>query len=232
MNRFALPVSCAALLGTLACGSSTVTQPPGVPPTTASVSVAEPGGDAHDPHWAALKRQLEEPWGRRNDKDDQLHTPLIDWVHWKRVRYWGVEHFVGFRYGDDHHVLSMGFVLDPPESGKTDARACMRVFDAWARPQIRGYDVKLGEIRTRETKWREHAIEVKMVDGYVDTAFRRRSFSAAWAAYPAYSDACLVYAIAVPWDGQDELAKKVRDRYANEAFEQMLPLTATRPLRK
>ncbi len=43
------------------CGSSVQTQPPGKPPTPASVTVTEPGGDAHDAHWAALTRQLEAP---------------------------------------------------------------------------------------------------------------------------------------------------------------------------
>src|SRR5690606_3693419 len=91
------------LLLTAACGSSGVTQPPGAPPSPHTVTVAEPGGDAHDPHKAALERQLKEPWGARNDKDDQLHAPTPDWQNWKRVRYWGVDHFTGFRYGDDHH---------------------------------------------------------------------------------------------------------------------------------
>src|SRR5687768_5050364 len=72
------------------------------PPTPASVTVKEPGGDAEDKQGAALFRQLDEAWGLRNDKDDQLHVPLPDHQHWKRVRFWGVEHFVGFRYGGDH----------------------------------------------------------------------------------------------------------------------------------
>lgn len=214
------------------CGSSVQTQPPGKPPTPASVTVTEPGGDAHDAHWAALTRQLAAPWGWRNDKDDQVHAPLPDWEKWKRVRYWGIEHFTGFRYGDDHHVISIAVVLDVPEGKKMNSELCMRRFEAWARPQIRGYEVVLGEFGYHETIWRDDGVKVKSVDGHVDTAFSRRRFSAAWAAYAAYPDACLVYAMAVPWDTQPGLAKKVRDRWVAEAFDKMNPLTKTRPYRK
>ncbi len=219
-------------LAVLGCGSSSQTQPPGVPPTPTSVSVAEPGGDAHDAHWAALTRQLSEPWGERNDKDDQIHLPLPDWEHWKRVRYWGVKHFVGFRYGDDHHVVAIGFVLEVPPGSATDVHTCMRHFEGWARPQMRGYEVKLTPMRSHETTWRDQPIVVKMVDGYVDTAFSRKKFSAAWAAIPAYPDACFIYAVAVPWRDHEKLAKKVRDRWVNEAFDKVNPLTQTHPERK
>lgn len=224
--------SAAALLAQVACGSSSVTQPPGKPPTPESVTVAEPGGDAHDPHRAALLRQLERPWGARNDKDDQLHAPTPDWEKWKRVRYWGVDHFTGFRYGDDHHVIAIAFVQDIEDGDDNDSRSCLRRFEAWVRPQIRNFDVKLGPVGVRESTWRERKILVQFVDGWVDTGFSRKEFSAAWTAYPAYPDACLVYAMAVPWREQQELAKKVRDRWVAEGFQRMSPLTPTRPFRK
>src|SRR5687768_11159743 len=62
------------------------------PPTPKSVTRSNPGGDAPDPHEAALRRLLEAPWGARNDKDDQVHAPTPDWENWKRVRYYSVEH--------------------------------------------------------------------------------------------------------------------------------------------
>ncbi|MBX3130719.1 MAG: hypothetical protein KF718_28635 [Polyangiaceae bacterium] len=221
-----LTLSCAA------CGSSPQTQPPGAPPSPASVSVAEPGGDAHDGHWAALTRQLAEPWGRRNDKDDQLHAPMPDWERWKRVRFWGVKHFTGFRYGDDHHVVSVAFVLEVPEGSKQSSATCMRRFEAWVRPQIRGHEIQLTPQGEHTVTWKEQSIAIKSVDGYVDTAFSRREFSAAWAAYPAYPDACLVYGVAVPWRKQRELARQVRDRWVQEGFEKIVTLTETRPVRK
>src|SRR5450432_3518147 len=86
-------------------------------PTPATVTVKEPGGDATDAHQAALDRLLTAPWGMRKDKDDQLHVPMPDSDNWKRVRYFCVEHYVGFRYGDEHHAMLIAFVQDlPPDT--------------------------------------------------------------------------------------------------------------------
>jgi hypothetical protein len=225
-------LSAAVLLSTAACGSSAPTQPPGVPPRPQTVTVAEPGGDAHDPHVAALSRALAQPWGQRDDKDGQIFVPLPDWEKWKRVRYWGVEHLVGFRYGDEHHAVALIFVRDVEPGADLDSKSCLRDFEAWARPQTQGYDVKLQPIETRTSKWRGQRLYIHFVDGHADYGFSRKKFSAAWAAYPAYPDACLIYAIGVPWRDHADEAKKLRDRFLTEAFERVNPLTQTRPERK
>jgi hypothetical protein len=217
----------------LGCGGSAApaARPPGEAPTPASVTVAEPGGDADDPHWAALNRQLLEPWGQRNDKDNQLLVPLPDAGNWKRIRVWGVEHFVAFRYGKQGHALTAGVVQEVEAGEAIDSLRCLRRFDKWARPQLRAYDVKLGPIAQREVSWKNQSIMVESVDGHVDWGFSRRRFSAAWAAYPAYPNACLVYAVGVQWGEQEQLAKQVRDRFLLEAFQRVEPLTAERPYR-
>ena len=201
MNRQVFLVAL-ALVGAQGCGPGAVRQPPGRPPTPQSMNVAEPGGDAANPHRAALSRLLKAPWGRRNDKDGELEAPTPDWKNWKRVRYWGVHHFTGFRYGDEHHVIAIVFVQPVPPGTATDAKSCMRRFEAWTRPQIRNYDVKLSPIGHKDEHWRGQPMEVESVDGEVDFAFSKHQFSAAWATYPAYPDGCLIYAIAVPWRGQ------------------------------
>lgn len=222
----------AALLG-VGCGSTGApSQPPGVPPRPSTVTVAEPGGDAHDPHWAALERQLAEPWGERDDKDNQLLVPLPDTPKWKRVRYWGVDHFLGFRYGDDHHVIALAFVQDVEPGVPTDSKTCIRRFESWARTQSKSFEPKLDAIGERSARWRDKPLSIHFVDGYADVGFSRREFSAAWAAYPAYPDACLIYAVAVPWRDQPEQARKVRDRFLTEAFERVNPLTPAKAVRK
>ncbi|MCC6900943.1 MAG: hypothetical protein IT377_18340 [Polyangiaceae bacterium] len=216
-----------------ACGSSGVPpQPPGTPPKAETVTVAEPGGNAHDPHFAALDRQVHEPWGERNDKDNQLLVPLPDAPKWKRVRYFGVEHFLGFRYGDDHHVLALAFVHDAEPGAAVDSRSCIRRFESWARAQSKAFGPKLEAIGERNSKWRDQPLSIHFVDGYADVAFSRREFSAAWAAYPAYPDACLIFAVAVPWRDQPEAARKLRDRFLTEAFERVNPLTPVKAVRK
>lgn len=220
------------IAGLTGCGGSVQKQPPGQPPTPDTISNDEPGGDAFDPHRAALLRQLSEPWGLRNDKDDQIHVPTPDWKNWKRVKFRLVKHFTGFRYGKEHHVMSLVFLLDvPPESHQT-SQSCMNRFEAWARPQLSDYDVSFGEFKTTLKRWHKEPLQVNYVDGHVDVGLQRYKFSVAWAAYAAYPDACLIYAVAVPWFEQGELAQKVRDRWVREGFQHMRPLTEFRPYRK
>lgn len=202
------------------------------PPSPQSVSVKEPGGDAADRAEAALLRQLEEAWGKRWDKDDQLLLPLPDSAYWKRVRYWGVEHFVGFRYGNDHHVLAIGFVQEVPPGTPVNTDTCMRRFEQWGRPQTKPFNVKFGPFSVHHQRWRNQRLEVHSVDGEFAAAFSTTSFSAAWAAYPAYSDGCLIYAIAVPWRDHPDLAKQVRDRWVAEGFTLADPKTPERAVRK
>lgn len=196
------------------------------------MTVKQPGGDASDPEEAALFRQLDEAWGSRTDKDDQLVLPLPDASHWKRVRYWGVEHFVGFRYGNDHHVLAIGFVQEVPAGTPVNTETCMRRFEAWGRPQTKPFNVKFGPFAVHHQRWRNQRLEVHAVDGEFSAAFSTTSFSAAWAAYPAYADGCVVYAMAVPWRDHPELAKQVRDRWVTEGFARIDAKTPERATRK
>jgi hypothetical protein len=217
--------------GPKADGASTP-KPRPKPPTPESVTVKQPGGDAANPEEAALFRQLDEAWGQRGDKDDQLLVPLPDSDHWKRVRYWGVEHFVGFRYGNDHHVLAIGFVQEVPAGTPVTSETCMRRFEQWGRPQTKPFNVKFGPFAVHHQRWRGQRLEVHAVDGEFSAAFSTTAFSAAWAAYPAYSDGCLIYAVAVPWRDHPDLAKQVRDRWVKEAFTQIDAKTAVRAVRK
>jgi hypothetical protein len=202
------------------------------PPSPQSVTMKEPGGDATDHQEAALYRQLDQAWGLRSDKDDQLLVPLPDSEHWKRVRFWGVEHFVGFRYGNDHHMLAVGFVQEVPAGTAVTSETCMRRFEAWGRPQTKPFDVKFGPFAVHHQRWREQRLQVYVVDGEFSAAFSTTAFSAAWAAFPAYQDGCLIYAVAVPWRKHPELARQVRDRWVREAFTQVDPKTVERAVRK
>jgi hypothetical protein len=232
---------CLLCFAALACGSKPVplsepgnaekVAPKTRPPTPKSVTRSNPGGDAPDQHEAALRRLLEAPWGARNDKDDQVHAPTPDWENWKRVRYYSVEHFTGFRYGKDHHAIGIVFVQKLPPGMPVKSELCLREFEAWGRPQIKGIDVKFGPFGVKLSRWRDQTLVIQSVDGRVNWGFVSSEFSAAWAAYPAYPDACLVYAIALPWRGHAELARGVRDRWVNEGFVFMNPLTPEAPYR-
>jgi hypothetical protein len=210
--------------------TSTVKQPR--EPSPDSVTRDHPGGDAPDQHEAALRRLLLSPWGARNDKDDQVHAPTPDWEHWKRVRYYNVEHFTGFRYGKDHHAIGIVFIQKMPPGTPVKSELCLREFEAWGRPQIKGIDVKFGPFSQKLSRWRDQTLVIQSVDGRVNWGFAAIEFSAAWAAYPAYPDACLVYAVALPWRGHADLARAVRDRWVTEGFVFMNPLTEQVPYRR
>jgi hypothetical protein len=222
-----------ALFAVSACGGGAATppKPPGAPPTPATVTRAQPGGDAADPHAAALDRLLTEPFGERSDRDDQLLVALPDHENWKRVRFWGVDHFLGFRYGEDHHAMVIVFVEDTPEEQPT-SELCIRKFEAWGRPQIKSYDVKFEPFQAHHGKFFDRPLVGLAVDGSVNLGFSRTEFSAGWAAYAYYPHACMVMAVAVPWRDRPERAKRVRDRFLNEGFPKSKPLTDTRPYRK
>ncbi len=202
-----------------------------MPPTPASVTLAEPGGDAHDPHEAALLRQLEQGWGFQVDKDNQLRLPLSDTEHWQRVRFRLIDHFTGFRYGKDRHLVTVAFVVDTPPDEKQTSESCMARFEASAIEKAETAGARYREVRGKTLRWKKKPLLVHSTDGSLDFFFRHYEFSAAWAAYPAYRDACLVYAVVVQWEGYPELARKVRDRWVDEAFVAIKPLTRTRPYR-
>jgi hypothetical protein len=219
-------------LAMLAGCSTSVYAPAGASPTPSSITHDNPGGDAPDPHEAALQRQLTKRWGYQEDKDGQLRVPIVDYKNWERVRYWVVDHLVGFKYGDDYHVLNAVFMIDLPAGTKPEPRSCMMRAEKWLYPQLKNFEVKLGEAEYSENTWHDHEVMVKSVDGYVDFGFERRRFSAAYAAYDAYPDACMIFGVAVPWREHEELAKKVRDRWIHEAVPLIRPMTPTRPFRK
>ena len=231
----------AAALWLSACGggaqTATAAAPPAArapspPPAPATVTPAEPGGNAADPHEAALTRLLSAPWGARADKSDQVRLPIPDWENWKRVRYFGVEHFVGFRYGDEHHAMALAFVQDLPPGTPVKSDTCIRAFENWGLPQTHAFDVKFSPFESHFAKWQNQILESRSVDGRVNLGFSSPEFSGAWAAYPAYPDACLIFAIAVPWRDHKELAIKLRDRFVSEGFPLLSVLNRNKPEHK
>lgn len=190
-----------------------------------------PAAAAKDEHQLALERQLTEPWHRRADRDEQLLVPLADANNWKRVRFWLIDHFTGFRYGDDFDALNVVFVHDVEPGVKLTTEYCMKNAERWARPQLRAFDVRMGPVQSQTVRWKHTDIAVRTADAVVDYGVGPSQFSAAWAAYPAYTDACLVFAFAVPWGEHRELAVQVRDRWIDEGIRRLKPLTEARPHR-
>jgi len=200
-------------------------------PTPESVELEEPGGDAPDPHAASLARMLTSAFGWAGDKDDQVRIMLPDSGHWKRVRYHGFEHLTGFRYGMDHHAISVILVEDTRQGRAPTPETCMRHAETLARPRARELSVETQAIVETKVPWRGKTLIMHSTDGEFPFGFRRISFSAAWIAYPAYESACLYQVFGAKYEGHPELARKLRDRWMAEAASQIDIRTTTKPYR-
>lgn len=213
-----------------ACGSSKPTKPPGVPPTPTSITKENPGGDAHDPHFAALTRQLESNFGWRTDKDNQARFPLPDRRNWTRVRFLIVDHFVAFKYGDDQHAVTAGFVVElPPEAPRTSA-ACIQQFELESMPKVGEFGGKVTDIESHMGTWKEMPLVIRRATGHVKIFGKKYDAALTWAGYPAYEGSCLVYAVAIPWNGNRALAEQLRDHWAG-GFKKFRPYTTEAPFR-
>ena len=200
-------------------------------PTPGSITLEEPGGDAPDAHAATLARMLTAPFGWVKDKDDQVRIMLPDAHLWKRVRYRGFEHLTGFRYGMDHHAVSVVLVEDTRLGRRPTPESCMRHAETLARPRVRELSVETQPIAETKVPWRGTTLIIHSVDGEFPFGFRRIGFSAAWTAYPAYESACLYQAFGAKYDGHPDLARKLRDRWVTEAATKVDIRTATKPFR-
>lgn len=207
------------------CHSVTPRQPSGIPPTATSINREQPGGDAADPHQAALKRLLEEPWGWRNDKQDALHVPLPDWGNWRRIRYYGVPSFVGFRYGDDHHAVIAIWVREVDEG--TTLAQCLDEHEKWGEPFAQTFGVRVEQGPAVMSPWSpqpgpkpEGPLEIvtRSLDAEMDTIFARGTYYAAYTAYAMWPKTCTIFGFAVAVRGAPELARQVRERYVTDGF--------------
>lgn len=211
------------------CGHSGDRRPPGVPPTPSSVSRDEPGGDAHDPHHAALDRLLTGEWGWRNDRRDVFHFPLSDWGNWRRVRFWGMPTFVAFRYGNKHRAVAALWARRLQDEDPESLELCLERMEAWATPVAELYHAEFIKRPRTKASWKtDDDVLVQPIDAIVNSLFSRSTYHAVAAATFAWPRVCVVYGYAFRSEEEEGLAAKVRDRYAREAFSR---LTVNDPLR-
>ncbi len=204
-------------------------RPPGVRPTPKTVSREEPGGDAHDPHKAALDRLVTGAWGWRNDRRDVFHFPLSDWSNWRRVKFWGMPTFVGFRYGDKHRAVAALWVRQLRENDPEDLAFCLDRMEAWAQPVADVYRTKFIKGPRTYASWKsKDDVLVQSIDATVQGLFSESQYRAVAAVSFAWPRICVIYGYAFDSKDHAELAAKVRDKYALEAFSR---LTVKDPLR-
>jgi hypothetical protein len=218
MDRFAL-APCFVVAALLAgCGPTLPKRPPGLPPTPATVTKANPGGDAADPEKAALDRLASESWGARRDHANTLRVPLMDWKNWRRVTFLGHPLRAGYRYGDDHHAVVI--VWYEPVEGPNDPDSCLARFSEYALPIARAFNVRIEPPKLSRGKQRvsgeARPVALESVDAHVKNLFSDEDYAAAIAAYASFPGTCLVQGFAVVAGNHPELARRIRDRWIKE----------------
>jgi hypothetical protein len=201
-----------------ACNSAVPSLPPGVPPTPASVTRKNPGGDAADPEQAALERLLNEPWGRHTDRYNTLQVPLADWKNWRRVRIWSHPTRATYRYGDNHFAIAT--VVYTKTSGPSDPDSCLEEFWAKNAPLADAYGVRLGASEllrtTQDLDGEVRPLVLKILEGSVDAMFSSDDYVGALAVYESWPGTCLVHGLAVKSTHHPDVARRVRDRWLDE----------------
>ena len=201
----------------MGCSTSLPKQPPGLPPTPTSITKDEPGGDAADPEAEALRRLEDQRWTARSDRDASLLVPLPDGRNWRRVKFWTIDTFAGFRYGDEHHGVAAVFLRDAPKAG-ADSAACLRDFEKWGAPLATGLGMKLSEPVAVPVKWHGQEIAVRKREGKILWGLSEREYAAVYGAFTPWEGQCLIVSYGFPLKGDVSLGMRVRDRFAEEAF--------------
>ncbi len=209
-----------------ACGA----KPPRVvaPPSAASISKKQPGGDSQDPHEAALQRLLTEPNRSHQDRFRTLRVMLPDRKNWRRVRFYGHPTRANFRYGDDHHAVAV-ISYEKARSGDSPSQ-CLEQMIGRARPLADRFSFAIGAIdhtvsehplgterfgrpvRERRRS-RSSPMAIASLGGEFETLFNTDAYRAAVAAYSSWPGTCLVQGFAVRIGSDADLAQAVVERW-------------------
>lgn len=209
-----------ASVATAGCASAP-RQAPGLPPTPASVTREEPGGDAADPDLAALERLEHEAWGFKKDKFQTLRVPLPDMKNWRRGRipffpmrgiYW---------YGAERYAGTAVWYVEA-EEGKDDLETCAKRFfetgntavEKFGSVEYRTRPLEPNDKKTRAKK----KVHVVLAEGHVDSIIVSDDYVGAVAAVESWPGTCLVYGFAVASGLHPEVAVRVRDRWIEEGI--------------
>jgi len=188
-------------------------------PTPASVTLANPGGDAADPQLAALQLLDRALLAPRRDRYNTLVLQLPEAKYWRRVKLWGYPTRAAFRFGDEHHAVVA--VWYEPAMGPDDPERCLQRFVAHGRPAAEAFGVRADEVRLVRTL--QHGatsskpMVVDVIDATVDGLLDTTEYAAALAAYASWPGTCLVQGFVVAAGKHRALAQRIRDRWVAEA---------------
>jgi hypothetical protein len=163
----------------------------------------------------------------RVDRQNSVRLLLPDAPHWTRVKFFGTESLVGFRYGKDHHAVVAGSVVHVDDENAPGA--CGKAFEGWAQPMVDAFDVAIEHEPPRAVPWFGKIVDIDALMAKTATLGMRDEYAVAYATYPAWKGSCLVVGIAIPARDELERAKAVRDRFAAEVLPTVQVLTKDEP---
>ncbi len=211
---FALAVPCLAGLGCSSASLSNVPVTAAPPPRDDGEAAQGVGGGLS--HSAALEQLKIGHPGFVMDRQGSIRFPLPDARHWTRVKFWGIESLAGFRYGKEHHAVVGATVTHVPADAPQGA--CTKSFEEWAAPWVQAFEVEIEREPPRAIPWNAKIVDIDVLYARAATLAAREGYAVAYAAYPAWPGACLILGIAVPAREDEERAKEVRDRFAQEVL--------------
>jgi len=185
------------------------------------------GGSGGPEHAAALEQLRTAHFDWRTDRQNAVRVLLPDAPNWLRVKFWGVQSLVGFRYGKSHHAIVGGFVVHVPD--ETVPGACGKAFEDWAQPYADAFEVEVAHGPPTAFPWNGKIVDVDSFVATTATLGDHDQYAAVYATYPVWPKACLILGIAIP--ARDELgrAKAVRDRFAAEVLPKVQIPSKTEP---
>jgi hypothetical protein len=218
----------ALVLGLAGCSSASLSQVPvtAAPPPKDDGKTAEGVGGGLS-HSAALEELKIAKVGFVIDKQGSVRFPLPDAPHWTRVKFFGIESLVGFRYGKEHHAVVAGTVIHvPPDAPQGE---CGKAFESWAAPWVKAFEVDIEREAPRAFPWETRIVDVDVLYARAATLAMREGYAVAYGSYPAWPGACLILGIAVPAREDEERARAVRDRFAQEVLPRVRVLVKEEP---
>ena len=188
---------------------------------------AAKGGNGGPEHAAALEQLKTARFDWRTDRQNSVRVLLPDAPSWLRVKFWGVQSLVGFRYGKAHHAIVGGFVVHVAD--ETVPGACGKAFEDWAQPYADAFEVEIVHEPPKAFPWNSKIVDVDSFVATTATLGDHDQYAAVYATYPVWPRACLILGIAVPARDELERAKAVRDRFATEVLPKVQVTSATEP---
>lgn len=232
-GRFVLPLVVGAF-GSLGCVRPM--PPPAPVPLVAANAPVETHkrveGGPKSAHPQAIAHLLDAPWAARVDRRRTVSLPLPDGAAWTHVKFWGVTTLAGYRYGDDHHVALAVFSYAPPPAGAT-VDACAARLRQWGEARANKYDVEVGAPRVDELEWPAGSgkrAKIFVLDARRRSILGTKHYAAAYAIYPAWSEACLAVGFAIPETDAQNDARALRERLVREALPALVVKAGAGPL--